>query len=110
MPLRLFTSRVKSSTPGDMVGGGFYKSESLSFALNAADSELRSGSSSPAPRMRESSSKVSSRPSLEPAMRGRKSRSRHSRSFGSLEAIGSVEIQSGSHSDELADADASNLA
>ena len=42
MPRQLLTSLVKSST-GDTVGGGFFKSESPSLVLSAADNALRSG-------------------------------------------------------------------
>ena len=72
----------------------------------------------------ESSFLVSWRPSLGAAMRGGKPRSTHegwgatplgegtgsshSGSFGSFEGVGSLETESGSHSDEWADADASN--
>ena len=44
IPLQLFTPRVRSSTPGDMVEGGFFSSDSPSLALSAADSALKSGS------------------------------------------------------------------
>ena len=43
--LPLLTSLVKSSTQGDMVGGGFLKSESPGSVLRAADNALRSRSS-----------------------------------------------------------------
>ena len=75
MPLQLFTSLVRSSTPGDIVGGGFFKLQSPDFVLSAADNALRSGSSSPAPRTRDSNSIVSSRPSLGAPIRGGKPRS-----------------------------------
>ena len=41
-PQHFLTSLVKGST-GDAVGWGFFKSESPSFALSAADNALRSG-------------------------------------------------------------------
>ena len=41
IPLQLFTSLVNNSTPGDVVGGGFYKSESPNFVLSDADNALR---------------------------------------------------------------------
>ena len=63
MPRELFTSMVNSCTPGDPVGEGYFRSASPSFALSAANSALRSGSSSLAPKTRESSSMVSSSPS-----------------------------------------------
>ena len=53
MCLQMFTSLVSSSTPGDMVGGDFFKFESPSFAFSANDRALQSGSSLPAPRTRE---------------------------------------------------------
>ena len=118
MPRQLFTSLVKGSTPRDMVGSGFFKSESPSFALSA-DGALRSGSSSPAPRTGESSCMVSSRHSLGAAMRGANPRSTHegsgatllregsrskqSGSFSSFEGVGWLATQSGSHSNEGAD-------
>ena len=43
MPLQLFTSLLKRSTPGDTVGRGFFKSESPSLVLSAADKALRPG-------------------------------------------------------------------
>ena len=49
IPLRLFTSLGKGSTPGDIVGGGFFKSESPNLVLSTGDNALRSGSSSLAP-------------------------------------------------------------
>ena len=123
MPLQLFTCLVSSSTPGDKVGGGFYKSKGPSLVLSAADNALRSGPSSPAPRTRESNSMVSSRPSLGPAMREGQPRSthvgwgatalglgpgsRHSCSFGSSGGVGSPDTKSGSHSDDCADEDQS---
>ena len=124
MPLQLFASLVSSSTPGDIVGGGFFRSESPDFVLSAADNALKSGSSSPAPRTRDSSSMVSSRPSLGAAIRGDKPRStlvglgatalglgpgfRHSYSLAFSGGIGSCDTQSGSHSDDWADDDQSN--
>ena len=36
IPLQLFTSLVESSTPGDMVRGGFFESKSLSLVLRPA--------------------------------------------------------------------------
>ena len=123
MPLQLFTSLVDSLTSGDIVGGGFFKSESPNFVFSAADNALRSGSSSPAPRTRKRKSMDSSRSSLGAAMRGSKRRSthvgsgatalgrgpgfRHSCSFSSSRGVGSSETQSGSHSDDWADADQS---
>ena len=119
MPLQLLTSLCSSSTPGDIVGGGFFKLESPYFILSAADNALRSGSSSPASRTRESNSMVSSRPSLAPAMREGKPRSTqvgsgatalglgpgfiHSCSFGSSGGVGSGDSQLVSHSDDWAD-------
>ena len=47
MPMQPFSSPVKRSTPADMVGGCFLKSDSPSFALSAADRALRSRSSGP---------------------------------------------------------------
>ena len=44
IPLQLFTPRVRSSTPGGMVEGGFFSSNSPSLALIAADGALKSGS------------------------------------------------------------------
>ena len=69
MPLQLFTSLVKGSTPGDMVGGGFFESESPGLVLSAVDNALRSASPSPAPKTWDGTSMVSSRPSLGAAMR-----------------------------------------
>ena len=77
MPLQLFTSLVNSSTPENIVGGGVFKSQSPNLGLSAADNALRSGSSSPAPRTRESKSMVSSRPSLGAARRAGRPRSMH---------------------------------
>ena len=54
LPLQLCASLVNSSAPEDIVNGGFSKSESPDSVLTAADSALRSGSSSTAPRTRES--------------------------------------------------------
>ena len=123
MPLQLFTSLVNSSTSRGGVGGGFFKWESPNLVLSAADNALRSESSSPAPRTRESKSMVSSRPSLGAAITGGKPPSthidlgapalglepgfRHSCSFGSSGGVGSSDTQSGSHSDDWADADQS---
>ena len=123
MPLQLFTSLVKGSTPGDMVGCGFFKTKSPSLVLSAADNALRSGSSSPVPRTQESQSMVSWRLSLGTAMRGGKPRSthvvsgaaalglgpgfRHSCSFGSSGGVGSLDTQWGSHCDDWDDADQS---
>ena len=61
MPPQLFTSLASSSTPGDIVGVGFFRSESPNIVLSAADNALRSGSSSLAPRTRDSKSMVSSK-------------------------------------------------
>ena len=122
---QLSTSLVSSSTPGDIVVAGFFKSESPSFVLSAADDALRSGSSSPAPRTRESNSMVSSRPSLGAAVGGGKPRYthvgsgatalglgpgfRHSCSLYCSGGVGSPVTQSGSHSDVWADDDQSIL-
>ena len=46
----LVTSLVNSSTPGDMVGGGSFMTESHSLILSAAERSLTSESSSLAPR------------------------------------------------------------
>ena len=113
MPLQLFTSLVKSSTPVEIVRGGSFKSESLGFALSAAHRALGSRSSSRAPKTPESSSMVSSRPSLGAALRrgkpistrkgsgatplGESSRSKHSSSFGSFKGVGSLDTQLRSH-------------
>ena len=43
IPPQLFTPGFRSSTPGDMVKGGFFSSDSPSLALSAADSALKSG-------------------------------------------------------------------
>ena len=118
MPLQLFTSLISSSTPWDIVGGVFFRSESPNFVLSAGHIALRSGSSSPAPRARDSSSLVSSRPSLGAAIRGGKPHStlvgsgatalglgpgfKQSCSFGFSGGVGSPDTQSGSHSDDLA--------
>ena len=118
MPLQLFTSLVNSSTTGDMVGGGFFRWESLNFVLSAADKALRSGSSSPAPRTQDSNSMVSSRPSSGAAISGGQPRStlvgsgatalglgpgfQHSCSFGFSGGVGSLDTQSASHSDDWA--------
>ena len=58
MPLQFFGSLVKGSIPEAMVGRCFFESETPSFALSAAQRPLRSESSSPAPRNRESSRMV----------------------------------------------------
>ena len=64
MHRQLFTSVLSSSTPRDMVEGGFLRSDSPSFVFSAADKAFRSGSSSLAPKLLVSSSTVSSRPNL----------------------------------------------
>ena len=125
MPLQLFTSLVISSTPGDMVGGGYFRSESPNYVLSAADNAGKSGSSSPAPRTRDSNSMVASRLSLRAAIRGGKPRStlvgsgasalvlgpgfKHSCSFGLSRGVGSPDSQSGFHSDDWADDEQSIL-
>ena len=77
MPLQLFTSLVGSSTLGDMVGGGFFRSDSPSFVLSAANKALKSGLSSLAFKTLVSSSMVSSRPYLGATCCGEKARSAH---------------------------------
>ena len=77
MPPQLFMSLVQGYTPGDMVGAGFSKLQSPSFALSAANSALRSELSSPAPRTCQSSSIVSMRPRVGAAICGGKGRSTH---------------------------------
>ena len=112
MPPQLFTSLVTSSTPGDMVGGGFFKSESPSFAFSAADKALRSGSSSPAPRTRERApwsyqGRAWGLPCVAAnlALRLRAQVRMERVHTGSFVGVGSLDIQSGSHS-EWPDADA----
>ena len=107
MPLQLLGFLVLTSTPGDMAEWHLFSLESPSFALSAADKALSAGSSSTAPRTRESSFMVPSGVSLGAAMRLGKprsthegsgarplwegTRSRHSGFFGSFESVGSLE-------------------
>ena len=77
MPLQLFPFLVSSSAPRSMVGRGFLRSESPSFVLSAAETALKCGSSSPAPKTLVSNSMISSRPRLAAVKRRGKSRSTH---------------------------------
>ena len=63
IPLQLFTALVSSSTAGNMVEGGYFRTNSLHLVLSAADKGPRAGSSSLTRKSLVRSSMLSLRPS-----------------------------------------------